>query len=130
MVAVPPETTPPLAHRGGHGKCVSYMRVAVNGPLAAVKAATVPMARHPLAGSRVPLLVLDARPGDPAPQHRDLMAQHQNLHIFRGRRSGEQHQPADQRDKDQIQESGDMTDESRRRSTAPHEFWHGRTIEA
>ena len=37
------------------------------------------------------------------PQHRDFLAQHQELGVLRGRRTGEQHQPADQADEHQIE---------------------------
>jgi hypothetical protein len=44
------------------------------------------------------------RPGTGAPQHRHLVTQDQQLGVFGRTRTGEQHQPTQQPDKDQVQQ--------------------------
>jgi hypothetical protein len=49
--------------------------------------------------------VFEAGSADLTAQHRDFMAQDQDLHILRGGTAGEQPKPAEHRDRDQIQQS-------------------------
>jgi hypothetical protein len=44
-------------------------------------------------------------PGDLTPQHRDLMTQHHDLRILRRLASAEQHQPAKDPDRDQVEQA-------------------------
>jgi len=68
------------------------------------------------------------------PQHRDFLAQHQEFGVLRGRRAGEQHQPADQADEHQIEHpychklamlpvTGPLP-QANRRSAAYAPFWN------
>ena len=55
-------------------------------------------------GQDRPIGPVQPRPGIAPPQERDLVPQHQQFSVLRRARAGEQHQPADQPDEDQIQQ--------------------------
>ena len=52
-----------------------------------------------------PVSPVRLRPGDVAAQNRDFMPQYQDLHVLGGVASGEEHQPAEQPDHEQIDEA-------------------------
>jgi hypothetical protein len=52
-----------------------------------------------------PVCPVRLRPGDAAAQDRDFVSQYQDLHVLGGVASGEEHQPAEQPDHEQIDDA-------------------------